>query len=166
MHRKCIELHMVTFLPPSSPLPPVPRNGQNPTLSAASGCKSRTPHALSPPLPHGYNGIQVVEVRLTCLRFPCYSAMLSGSFHFGNNHFRIQFSAFEDILQMLTDCRSLNPKQHTHGFLGHPYSLIPNDYLYFRTIVGRSYNKNCNSCSITIIFYTTNRMPLPSTAVV
>ena len=50
-----------------------------------------------------------------------HCAMMSGYFQIGNNHLFIKFSFFENILQMLANCRNPHPEQFRHVFLGQPY---------------------------------------------
>ena len=73
------------------------------------------------------------------LGFPLDSPMPGGYFHFGNNHVLIQFSSFEDILQMLIDCWNSHPEKPTHRLLCTPNRLILDDNLHlallFRKIV-------------------------------
>ena len=45
-----------------------------------------------------------------CLRLIGHGSMLSGYFHFGNNHFFIQFTFLKNILQVLTDSWYTNTK--------------------------------------------------------
>ena len=39
------------------------------------------------PIANRNNGVKIVKLSLPCLRLPRHSPMLSGYFHFGNNHF-------------------------------------------------------------------------------
>ena len=50
------------------------------------------------PVAHGNDGIQVIEINGFSLRFDFNSSMFCGYFHFGNNHFLIQFAVFKNVL--------------------------------------------------------------------
>ena len=69
------------------------------------------------------------------LRLFFYCAMLSGYFHFGNNHFFLQFVLIEDILQMFAYSRNAYSKKLRHSFLCAPDCLILNDNLYFTIVI-------------------------------
>ena len=59
---------------------------------------------------YGNDGIKGIEVDIMSLRLFLHCAVLSGYFHFGNNHILVQFSLIKDILQMLADSRHAHAK--------------------------------------------------------
>ncbi len=64
--------------------------------------------------------------------------MLSGYFQFGNNHFFLQFSLLENILQMFTYSGNSYPKELRHSLLGTPYCTILYNDLYLALLVGHA----------------------------
>ena len=65
-----------------------------------------------------------VEVCLAVQR-----TVLSGYFHFGNNHFLAQLILFENVLEMFIDRRDFHAEQGGHRLLREPYRVIADDRL-------------------------------------
>jgi len=76
------------------------------------------------PVANRNDGIKIIEIRFFRLRFIVQRPVMSGCFHFGNNHFFIQLALFKNILQVLADCRLLHPEQFCHALLRQPNALI------------------------------------------
>ena len=87
------------------------------------------------PITDGNNCVERIECSLVLLSFPFNSSMLSGYFHFGNNHFFVQLPFIKDMCQMLANGRNANPKQLSHRFLSSPNSFIFDYHLYLSFIV-------------------------------
>ncbi len=64
--------------------------------------------------------------------------MLSGYFHFGNNHFLLQFSFIKNILQMFAYGRNTNTKQLCHSLLGTPDGFVFYDDLNLPLFIGKA----------------------------
>ena len=85
---------------------------------------------------HGDDGVEVVAVHVVSLRLVGYCAVLSGYFHFGNNHIFFKFPFFEDILQMLTNRRHAHSKQLSHSLLSTPKCFVLDDHLDGAVVIG------------------------------
>ena len=80
----------------------------------------------------------MIEIHAVRLHFILNGTMLSGYFHFGNNHFSAKFSFFKDIFQVLTDCRHPHPKELSHSLLRTPKRFLLDDHLYLAIGLGHS----------------------------
>ena len=63
------------------------------------------------------------------LSFIFNRSVLSGYFHFGNNHFTDKFPFVKNILQMLADGWHPDAEQLRHRLLSAPQGLVLNDHL-------------------------------------
>ena len=84
----------------------------------------------------GDNRIQIVKICFGCLCFSFNGAVGSGYFHFGKDHFFIQFTFGKDVFQMFADGRRLYAKQLGHALLRKPNCFVFNDGVYAHIFFG------------------------------